>query len=330
MRPTLPLRLAGGAVAAALLLAGCGTSGSSGSAPGGGASAAKGCAPATGQQLVALTDDKKLQTVDNVIPAINAKAATPALVADLNKVSAVLTPAKLIALNKSVDIDRQSSPAAAAAFVRSENLTSGLQSGSGNIVVGAANFSESQTLAAIYADVLKAAGFSASVKTVGNRELYEPALEKGELSVVPEYVGTLTEFLNKKQNGPNATPKASGDLSATVQALTQLGQKAGLTFGTPAAAADQNTFAVTKAFADKNGLKTLSDVAAKCNGGPLVLGGPPECKTRPFCEPGLEKTYGIKFTGFQSLDAGGPLTKTAIRTGKVQIGLVFSSDAALG
>jgi hypothetical protein len=59
------------------------------------------------------------------------------------------------------------------------------------------------------------------------------------------------------------------------------------------------------------------------------LGGPPECAQRPFCKPGLEQTYGMKFTGFPALGAGGPLTKTAIKQGRIQIGLVFSSDGEL-
>jgi hypothetical protein len=37
----------------------------------------------------------------------------------------------------------------------------------------------------------------------------------------------------------------------------------------------------------------------------------------------------MKFTGFPALDAGGPLTKTAIKQGRIQIGLVFSSDGEL-
>jgi osmoprotectant transport system substrate-binding protein len=194
--------------------------------------------------------------------------------------------------------------------------------------VGAANFSENQTLANVYAQVLNAAGFDASVKTVGSREVYEPALEKGQLQVVPEYVGTLTEFINKAENGADAAPIASGDLDATVQGLTGLGDKVGLKFGDPAAAADQNTFAVTTAFADEYGVKTLSDLAAKCSSG-LVLGGPPECPDRPFCQPGLESKYGLAFDSFTSLDAGGPLSKTALKQGKVALSLVFSSDAAL-
>jgi len=70
-------------------------------------------------------------------------------------------------------------------------------------------------------------------------------------------------------------------------------------------------------------------VASKCNGGKLVLGGVTECKERPFCKVGLEKTYGIKFSGFQGFGESFPLIKTAIKQGKVQIGLVLSSDAGL-
>lgn len=44
----------------------------------------------------------------------------------------------------------------------------------------------------------------------------------------------------------------------------------------------------------------------------------------------LEKTYGLGVTEFTSLDAGGPLTRTALLQGKIAVGLVFSSDAALG
>jgi osmoprotectant transport system substrate-binding protein len=302
-------------------LAGCGKSGSSGQAGR--------CQPAKGDQLVVLTDDKHLQTVDNIIPAIYRPAATAALVQALDKVSGALTTDKLVALNRQVDLDRKTATNVAGSFVSDNGLTTGVSGGSGAIQVGAANFGESQILANVYAKVLAAAGFNATVKSVGNRELYLRSLSKGEIDVMPEYVGTLTEFLNKQQNGARAAPKASSDLAATVTALKALGAKANLAFGAPSQAADQNAFAVTKAYADANGLKTLSDLAGRCNGSDLVLGGPTECQQRPFCQPGLQRTYGLELTGFQSLDSGGPLTKTAIRQGKVEIGLVFSSDGSL-
>ena len=80
-------------------------------------------------------------------------------------------------------------------------------------------------LAQLYAQLLKDAGYSTSIKTVDNRELYEPSLEKGEIDVVPEYAATLAEFLNAKVNGPKAPeekPVASSDVAATVAALEKL------------------------------------------------------------------------------------------------------------
>ncbi|MBA2552393.1 MAG: glycine/betaine ABC transporter substrate-binding protein, partial [Geodermatophilaceae bacterium] len=197
------------------------------------------------------------------------------------------------------------------------------------ITVGSSTFPETVLMANIYSLTLEAAGFDTSIQSVGNRELYLPALQSGEeIQVFPEYVGTLTEFLNAQANGPEPEPLASGDLEATVTELTTLGESVGLVFGEPSEAADQNAFAVTQAFADEYGVATLSELAETCTSG-LVLGGPPECPERPFCQAGLEDTYGLVFDSFTSLDAGGPLTKTAITTGQVSIGLVFSSDGSL-
>jgi osmoprotectant transport system substrate-binding protein len=277
--------------------------------------------------LVVLADDLKLQTVDNIVPVIRTKVASDAAKQALEKVSAALSVDALIGLNKSVDIDRHTSEAAAASFVKDKGLDSGVSGGSGKLVVGGANFSESQTLAYVYADALKAAGFSTEVKTVESREVYEPALERGDLDVFPEYVGTLTEFLNTKANGANAKPKASNDLDATLTALKGLAGPRGLTVYTPAAADDKNAFAVTKKFALDNKLTKISDLK---NLKDLILGGPAECPKRPFCELGLEKTYGLTFTSFKSLDAGGPLTKAALKDGTINVGLVFSSDGSLG
>lgn len=322
-----------GVVLTAFFLAACGDSGSSGTRAESTKSASAGekkasCEPVAGDEIVVLEDDKGLQTVDNVIPAINAGSASPVVLDALNSVSAALDTDKLIALNRQVDIERKTSPNVAKEFVAAEGLGEGLTGGSGELTIGAANFGENQTLANIYAEVLKKAGFDVKVKTVGNRELYEPALEKGELDVVPEYAGTLTEFINKAENGATAEPLASGDLDATVEALNGLGEQVGLVFGEPSAAADQNAFAVTTAFAEEHGVQTLSDLAEACGGG-LVLGGPPECPERPFCQPGLEETYGLTFENFSALDAGGPLSKTALKQGKVTVSLVFSSDAEL-
>jgi osmoprotectant transport system substrate-binding protein len=195
------------------------------------------------------------------------------------------------------------------------------------IVVAAFGFGESKILANMYADVLNKAGYNASVKELTTREVVAPALEKGDVDVVPEYIGTYTEYLNVAANGANATPLASNDPAKTLAKLTPLAQSVGVVPLQYAAAQDENSFAVTKDFATQNNLTTLSDLAAMNM--PLVLGGPPECPKRPFCEPGLVKTYGLTFSDFKALDAGGPLTKQAIADGTVDLGLVFSSDGGI-
>jgi osmoprotectant transport system substrate-binding protein len=313
------------ATVAAITLAGCGSAGSSGTEAPPSSAVGAGCAPVAGDSLVVLTDDKKLQNTDNVVPAINKKSSSPQLIAALDKVSAALDTTKLIALNKAVDIDRKSSKAAAQEFVTANNITAGLEKGPGGaITVGAADFSESATLGEIYGLALTGAGYTVKVQQIGNRELYEPALEKGDVDVVPEYAATLATFLAGKAKDPS-----SPDLDTTMTNLKALGEKRGLVFGTPSSAQDQNAFATTTAFSDKYGVKTLSDLAAKCSGAATVLGGPPECPQRPKCQAGLVSTYGFQAGKFSSLDAGGPLTKTGLKQGTVSVGLVFSSDGAL-
>ncbi|SNS72433.1 osmoprotectant transport system substrate-binding protein [Geodermatophilus saharensis] len=329
-RALAPLLLAG-----LLLTAACGESGSSGtggSTASGSAASGDACAPVAGDQLVVLEDDQQLQNADNIVPAVTSAtaAANPALLPALDAVSAALTTDQLIEMNAAVDLERQSAEDVAAAWVEESGVTDGLEQGSGPIIVGAGNFTESTILANVYAGVLDAAGFDASVREVGNRDLYLPALISGtDLQVFPEYLATVTEAVNRQVNGPDAAPIASGDAQATRDALQPLADQVGLTFGTPSEAADQNAFAVTQEFADQLGVSTLSELADACGDGSLVLGGPAECPTRPYCQPGLEQTYGLEFAEFREFDAGGPATKAAIQQGEVSMGLVFSSDGAL-
>lgn len=336
MRTTRPLnrRHAAGLAAVVLvggLLTACGDAGSSGTEAAPESSAgAEGCAPVAGEQLVVLDDDQGLQNTDNVIPAITAAAATPEVVAALDAVSAALDTPALIDLNRAVDVERQTPAVAAQAFADEVGLTDGLEATqSGPVVVGAANFSESQTLAELYKIALTAIGHDATVQTIGNRELYEPALERGEIQVVPEYAATMADFLHGKVEGGEGEPASSTDLDETVANLTALGEQVGIVFGAPSQAQDQNAFAVTTEFAETYDVTTLTDLAEKCSGAATVLGGPPECPERDKCQAGLVDVYGFEAGEFASLDAGGPQTKAALTSGEISVGLVFSSDGAL-
>ena len=190
------------------------------------------------------------------------------------------------------------------------------------LTIGAFNFSESAILAAIYEGALEAEDHTVTVRpNLGNREVVAPALERGEIDLYPGYAATELEFYNK------GAGEASPDVEATVERLRAVLEPRGLTALDPSPAIDANAFAVTKETADRYNLKTLSDLAPVA--GELVLGGPPECPTRPFCALGLEQTYGIRFREFKQLDAGGPLSKTALERGDVDVALIFSSDGAI-
>lgn len=200
----------------------------------------------------------------------------------------------------------------------------------GTLVVGSAGFTEANVLAELYAQVLTDAGYTTSIKTVENRELYEPSLEKGEIDVVPEYAATLAEFLNAKVNGPKAPeekPVASSDVGATVAALEKLAAPRGLKVLPAGEAVDQNAFAVTKEFAAKNKLTSLSDLgAAKLK---VKIAAGDECEIRPFCAPGLKKTYGIDVTGIDPKGVGTPQAKQAVKDGIDQLVLTTTTDATL-
>ncbi|GAA3488048.1 ABC transporter substrate-binding protein [Streptomyces cremeus] len=200
----------------------------------------------------------------------------------------------------------------------------------GALVVGAAAFTESKVLAELYAQVLKDAGFDTSVTVVKNRELYEPSLEKGEIDVVPEYAATLTEFLNAKVNGAEkakAAPLASPDVAKTVGALEKLATPLGLKVLPAGEAVDQNAFAVTKEFAAKNKLKTLSDLGKSKVQVKIAAGD--ECAVRPFCAPGLKSTYGIDVAGLVPKGVGTPQSKQAVKDGEAQLVLTTTTDATV-
>ncbi|BAG20929.1 ABC transporter substrate-binding protein [Streptomyces griseus] len=208
--------------------------------------------------------------------------------------------------------------------------SSGGGSEKGSLVVGSASFTESKVLAELYAQILGDAGYDTSITTVKNRELYEPSLEKGEIDVVPEYAATITEFLNAKVNGAEkaqSTPLASPDADATVAALEKLAGPLGLKVLPAGKAVDQNAFAVSKEFAEKNKLTTLSDLGKSKLEVKIAAGD--ECEVRPFCAPGLKKTYGIDVTGIDPKGVGTPQSKQAVRDGKVQLVLTTTTDAVL-
>ncbi len=192
----------------------------------------------------------------------------------------------------------------------------------GTVTIGGFAFSEGSVLAELYGQALQHDGYTVNFKlNLGSREVVGPAIKAGTIDLYIGYAATDLEYWN------NSAGEATGDAAATTDKLNGHLQSQGLVALTPSAAVDQNAFAVTKETADKYNLKTLSDLAPVA--GQLVMGAGPECKTRPYCLPGLQSVYGINFKDFKTLDTDGPLTRAAFKNGSIQVGLVFSSDADL-
>src|SRR5687768_10700046 len=74
--------------------------------------------------------------------------------------------------------------------------------------IAGANFSEQTVLLELYAQALEAGGYRVERRAnLGPREIVEPALEKGEIDMYPEYLATVERFLNK--DASKASPDAA-------------------------------------------------------------------------------------------------------------------------
>ena len=197
--------------------------------------------------------------------------------------------------------------------------TNGTRSDTAAILVGSADFPESELLATIYAKALAAKGIASDTKlNIGSREVYMPALLDGSIDLIPEYTGATLSYLDTK-----ATAHSPADVA---EALKKVLPK-GTSMLTPSRAQDSDILAVTQATADKYKLKTIADLAPVA--GQLVLGGPLEWKTRKEGVVGLKEIYGLEFSAFKTLDVAGPLTLSALLNGQIHAADMTSTDPAL-
>ncbi|MGA7204276.1 MAG: ABC transporter substrate-binding protein [Specibacter sp.] len=199
--------------------------------------------------------------------------------------------------------------------------SSGGASGSaGPVVVGSANFAESQTVAEIYAGALNAAGVTATTKlNIGAREVYVKAVEDGSIDVVPDYSGNLLGYLD---------PKTTATTAEQVIAALPAVMPSGLSVLDAAKAEDKDAMVVTAETAAKYNLKSIEDLAKVCS--QLTLGAPPEFQTRPYGLPGLKSHYNCVPAKFTPIgDGGGPLTVKALLNNDVQVVDIFTTSPSI-
>jgi osmoprotectant transport system substrate-binding protein len=177
------------------------------------------------------------------------------------------------------------------------------------------DFPESSLLAELYAQALTANGVpTRRISTTGPREILGPALLQGQVDLLPEYLGTATAYFG------------AGDSPAdpiTLDDLQQRLEPSGLTALAAAPATNTNVFVVRATDGLGPRISDLADVAST-----LRFGGLPECRDRPLCLAGLEDRYELRFAEFVPFSSLA-VTAEALRRDEIDVGLMFSTDAAI-
>ncbi len=201
----------------------------------------------------------------------------------------------------------------------SNPLNSSSGGSSSQITVGSANFQENVLLGEIYAQALEAKGVKVKRQfNIGSREVIYNQVRSGGLTVLPEYNGALLAYLDKSAKASTTADVNSalaGKLPSELEILDS------------AKAEDKDSVTVTRETADRYHLKSVSDLAPVAKN--LVLGGPPEFKTRVQGVVGLTDTYGVTFKEFKALDTAGPITVQALKKGDIQAANLFTTDPAI-
>lgn len=185
--------------------------------------------------------------------------------------------------------------------------------------VGSANFPESQLLAEIYSQALEAKGVKVNRQfDLGSREKYFDGLKDGSIDLIPEYSGVLLQFFDKK-----ATAVTPDEVYAAIPAVLP----ETLTVLDKSSAEDKDAIVVTQETATQYNLKTIEDLGPVAKD--LVIGGPPEFRTRQTGLVGLKDVYGLEFKQFRPLDVAGPLSVQALKNGQVQAVNLFTTQSAI-
>lgn len=189
------------------------------------------------------------------------------------------------------------------------------------VVVGSTNFAEQLILANIYAEVLEDRGIQVEKRlNLGSREIVYPALKAGEIDILPEYTGALLAHVSEGGEIPARKPD-----EVTRKLREALPDS--LVLLEPADAQNKDTLVVRAETAEKYDLETFSDLAPVAD--QLIVGGPPEMKTRRVGLEGLKDFYGIEFAQFRSLDAGGPVTTGALQNGDIDVARMFTTQGVI-
>ena len=187
------------------------------------------------------------------------------------------------------------------------------------ITMGDKNFTEEYVLGELYAQALRAKGYTVNLKAnIGSSEIIDKALTSGNLDIYPEYTGVILSELAHQTKRPS-------DANAAYAAAKKFEEGRGFTLLDKSPFFDSDALAVKPAYAKKHGLATVADF--KKVSGKVRLGAPPEFRTRFSGLLGLEQDYRLTNFDFKPLSIG--LQYKALDTGRVDTADVFTTDGQL-
>lgn len=189
------------------------------------------------------------------------------------------------------------------------------------VIVASKPFTESYILAEIIAGLIESKTDITVERKMGiggGTSNIQPAMEKGEIDIYPEYSGTGWLFVLKKD--------AISDNTVMMENLKkEYSDLYAIKWFDPYGFNDTFALAVKKSLADSKNLKTYSDLAKISN--TLKFAAEYDFYEREDGYPGLVTTYGFAFKETKDIDIG--LKYEAIASDQVDAINVFSTDALL-
>jgi osmoprotectant transport system substrate-binding protein len=187
------------------------------------------------------------------------------------------------------------------------------------VILGTKNFTEQFVLGQLYKQALEAKGFPVELKeNIGSTEIIHQALNDGALDMYPEYLGVLLSEVASVRKRP-ASP------TAAYRAARAYEERNGFTLLGMTPFSDANALAVKPAFARRNDLESIADLA-KVPGG-VKIGAPPEFRTRFEGLVGLAQRYRLRDATAQPMAIGAQYA--ALDSGRVDAAAVFTTDGQL-
>src|SRR3954454_11465479 len=243
----------------------------------------------------------------------------------MRRVSTLVVIAASLALAACGSSNNDKTTSTAAKGTQTSSSGNTIQSNAANkgktVTIGSKNFTEEFILGQIYAQALRAAGYTVKKQlNLGSEQIAYKAVKSGQVDAYPEYTGTaLTSFFGKK-----ATDVPRDEQKANQEAKAEFA-KEGLTALPTTPFTDSNGVGMLKSKADSLGIQTISDLKGK--DAKLSFSGTPECPQRPDCLLGLKEVYGLKFKKVTAVDPS--LRHKVLDSGPPDVSIVYTPDGQI-